>query len=67
MHLWGTASQQVNERRVEGHDGIAHVNHLLLIITISRPNSGKSQEWKKQRRKGAFFKRHQSKDARRGG
>lgn len=44
MHLWGTTSQQVNKRRVEGHDGIAHVYHLLLVITIGRPNSGKSEE-----------------------
>lgn len=43
MHLWSTTSQQVNERRVEGHDGVAHVYHLLLIITISRPDSGKSE------------------------
>lgn len=50
MHLWGTTSQQVNERRVEGHDGIAHVYHLHLIITISRPNSGKSGGLRKQKR-----------------
>lgn len=39
MHLWCTASQQVDKSRVEGHDGIAHVHHLLLIVTISRPGS----------------------------
>lgn len=55
MHLWGTTSQQVNERRVEGHDGIAHVYHLLLIITISRPDSGKSGELKQKRGGASFF------------
>lgn len=44
MHLWGTTSQQVNERRVEGHDSIAHVNNLLLIVTISGPNSNKGEK-----------------------
>lgn len=44
MHLWCTAPQQVDESRVEGHDGIAHVHHLLLIITISRPESGEGAE-----------------------
>lgn len=44
MHLWGTASQQVNKCRVEGHDGVARVNHLLLIVTISRPNGEKTDE-----------------------
>lgn len=39
VHLWCTASQQVDERGVEGHDGIAHVHHLLLIVPISRPES----------------------------
>lgn len=44
MHLWCTASQQVDERRVEGHDGIAHVHHLLLIVTISRPERREGAE-----------------------
>lgn len=68
MHLRGTTSQQVNERRVEGHDGVAHVYHLLLIVAISGPNGGESEELGKNRhRKDNIFKGHQSKDARQGG
>lgn len=45
MHLWCTASQQVDKSRIEGHDSIAHVHHLLLIITtISRPESREGAE-----------------------
>lgn len=50
MHLWSAAPQQVDERRVEGHDGIAHVHHLLLIVAISRSNVGKSEELRKSRK-----------------
>lgn len=44
MHLWCAASQQVDERRVEGHDGVAHVHHLLLIVAISRPGGREGAE-----------------------
>lgn len=44
VHLWRTAPQQVDKSRVEGHDGIAHVHHLLLIVTISRPESREGAE-----------------------
>lgn len=42
MHLWCTATQQVDKSRVEGHDGIAHVHHLL--ITINGPESREGAE-----------------------
>lgn len=35
MHLWRTASQQVNEGRVEGHDGISQVYPVLLMLLLS--------------------------------
>lgn len=44
MHLWCAASQQVDECRVEGHDGVAHVHHLLLIVAISRPEGREGAE-----------------------
>lgn len=44
VHLWCAASQQVDECRVEGHDGVAHVHHLLLIAAISRPEGREGAE-----------------------
>lgn len=35
VHLWRTASQQVNEGRVEGHDGITQVHPVLLMLLLS--------------------------------
>lgn len=35
MHLWSTASQQVNEGRVEGHDGISQVHLVLFMLLLS--------------------------------
>jgi len=37
MHLWSAAPQQVNKGRVEGHDGVPHVNEVVIIVldTIS--------------------------------
>lgn len=35
MHLWCTASQQVNEGRIEGHDGISQVYPVLLMLLLS--------------------------------
>jgi len=35
VHLWSTASQQVYEGRVEGHDGIAQVHPVLLVLLLS--------------------------------
>lgn len=32
MHLRGTTAQQVNKSRVEGHDGIPHVDGVILLI-----------------------------------
>lgn len=32
MHLRGTAAQQVDEGGVEGHDGVAHVDYVILLI-----------------------------------
>ena len=49
MHFWGATSQKINERRVEGHDGVSHVNNFFLVIPVSRPNGGESREWKKNR------------------
>lgn len=39
MHLRCAAPQQVDERRVEGHDGVAHVHHLLFVVAAARPVS----------------------------
>lgn len=35
MHLWCAPSQQVNEGRVEGHDGISQVHPVLLMLLLS--------------------------------
>lgn len=35
VHLWRAASQQVNEGRVEGHDGITQVYSVLLMLLLS--------------------------------
>ena len=67
MHLWGTTSQQVNQRRVEGHDGVPHVYHLLLVVTISRPTGGKSKDMKRQERGQQFLKGITAKRQRRWG
>lgn len=40
MHLWSAASQQVDESRVEGHDGVAHVNNFSPSLT--RPEMQKT-------------------------
>lgn len=32
MHLRGTATQQINESWVEGHDGISQVHTVLLLL-----------------------------------
>lgn len=32
MHLWGAASQQVDQSRVERHDGVAHVNDFSSFL-----------------------------------
>lgn len=32
MDLWTTAAKQVNKGRVEGHDGMPHVNEVIIII-----------------------------------
>jgi len=39
MHLWSAASQQVDKSRVEGHDGVAHVNHFSRLLP--RPETHK--------------------------
>lgn len=43
MHLWCTASQQVNEGRVEGHDGISQVYPVLLMLLLSSKPTGNTQ------------------------
>ena len=35
VHLWSTAPQQVNEGRVEGHDGVPQVDLVLLVLLLS--------------------------------
>lgn len=32
MHLWSTATQQINKCRIEGHDGIAHVDGIIFLF-----------------------------------
>lgn len=42
MHLWSTAPQQVDKSGVEGHDGVPHVNEVIIIvldkISVTRNN-----------------------------
>lgn len=33
MHLWSAAAQQVDQSRVERHDGVAHVNDFSSFLT----------------------------------
>lgn len=35
MHLRGTAAQQVNEGRVERHDGIPQMHTVLLMLLLA--------------------------------
>lgn len=40
MHLRGTATQQINEGWVEGHDGISQMNTVLLLLFLtSKPTN----------------------------
>lgn len=39
VHLWSTASQQVNQSRVKGHDGIAHVNNFSFFLARAEKNN----------------------------
>lgn len=32
MHLRSAAAQQVDKGRVEGHDGVPHVNEVIIIV-----------------------------------
>lgn len=32
MHLWSTAAKQVNKGWVEGHDGMPHVNEVIIVL-----------------------------------
>lgn len=42
MHLRRAASQQVDESRVEGHDGISQVHPVLLVLLLtSKPTRKK--------------------------
>ena len=52
MHLRGTASQQVDEGGVEGHDGVAHVSHLLLLLTLNSPVTEGERRGEEGRRGG---------------
>ena len=42
MHLRSAASQQVDEGRVERHDGVAHVNNLSFLL--ARPEINKHKK-----------------------
>lgn len=44
MHLWSAASQQINQSRVEGHDGVAHMNDLSFLLTGPETN-GRKQDF----------------------
>lgn len=35
MHLRGTATQQINEGRVEWHDGISQMHTVLLMLFLT--------------------------------
>lgn len=35
MHLWGTATQQINESWVKGHDGISQMHTVLLVLFLT--------------------------------
>ena len=37
VHLRGASAQQVDQSRVEGHDGVPHVHHLLFVLAVRRP------------------------------
>lgn len=32
VHLWSAAAQQIDQSRVEGHDGVSHVNGVVLLF-----------------------------------
>lgn len=35
MHLGGTAAQQIDKGRVEGHDGVSQVDTVLLMLLLT--------------------------------
>lgn len=35
VHLWSAAAQQVYESRVKGHDGVTHVDDIIIIFIIT--------------------------------
>lgn len=39
MHLWGAATQQVDQSRIERHDGVAHVNDFSSFLTRTATHS----------------------------
>lgn len=52
MHLWRTASQQVNEGWVKGHDGVAHVDCVILLVLHSIAPAERQMtcaEWKRMK------------------
>lgn len=32
MHLWSATAQQVNKGWVEGHDGMPHMNEVIIMV-----------------------------------
>lgn len=39
MHLWSAAAQQVDQSRVERHDGVTHVNDFSSFLTRTATHS----------------------------
>ena len=47
MLLWSTAPQQVNKGRVECHDGMPHVNEVIIMVLEKVSVTGDNQNGKK--------------------
>lgn len=45
MHLWSTTAQQVNECRVERHDGIAQMHPILFQLFTTKPDNTQTLIW----------------------
>lgn len=51
VHLWSAASQQIDQSRVEGHDGVAHVDDFPLLFATPATNTHRSVLEATQQRK----------------
>lgn len=45
MHLRGTATQQINEGRVERHDGISQMHAVLFMLLLTAEPASPASGW----------------------